>query len=68
MARIMFNKRLDALHAEPAEDEGKGKEVSQGDNPTVRHIKERLGDTHDLLAEISLEDEKCVILPLTARG
>jgi len=29
-----------------------------GDSPTVKHIKERLADTHDLLAEISLENER----------
>ena len=59
MARIMFNKRLETAEAEATESAGKGKEVAEeGDSPAVRHIKERLGDTHDLLAEISLEDEK----------
>jgi HAT1-interacting factor 1 len=39
-------------------EDGKGKEVSEGDSPAVRHIKERMADTHDLLAEISLENER----------
>lgn len=38
------------------EDEGKGKET--GDSSMTTHIKERLADTHDLLAEISLENER----------
>lgn len=38
------------------EDEGKGKEA--GDSPMTTHIRERLADTHDLLAEISLENER----------
>lgn len=42
-----------------AESNDKGKEVSQGDSPTAKHIKERLADTHDALAEISLENERC---------
>ena len=62
MARIMFKKRLEAAQAEPTdvESDGNGMEVSGGDSPSLKHIKERLGDTHDLLAEISLEDEKFV--------
>jgi hypothetical protein len=50
-------KRLEAEQERP-QSEGKGKEVSEGDSPIVRHIKERLADTHDLLAEISLENER----------
>jgi HAT1-interacting factor 1 len=41
---------------QPEEGEGKGKET--GDSSMMRHIKERLADTHDLLAEISLENER----------
>ena len=41
---------------EPEEGEGKGKSI--GDSSMTRHIKERLADTHDLLAEISLENER----------
>ena len=45
-------KRLD----QPEEGEDKGKAI--GDSPMIRHFKERLADTHDLLAEISLENER----------
>ena len=57
LSRLLFEKRLETL-SEPETD--KGKEVSEGDTPLLRHIKERLGDTHDLLAEISLENERYV--------
>ena len=57
LARVLFEKRLQTI-SEPETD--KGKEVSEGDSPIARHIKERLGDTHDLLAEISLENERYV--------
>ncbi|KAH8820949.1 putative NASP-related protein sim3 [Xylogone sp. PMI_703] len=52
LARVLFTKRLE----QPEEGEDKGK--SAGDSPMTKHIKERLGDTHDLLAEISLENER----------
>ncbi|KAK0626819.1 hypothetical protein B0T14DRAFT_422118 [Immersiella caudata] len=55
LARVLFEKKLELL-SEPESD--KGKEVSEGDSPAIKHIKERLGDTHDLLAEISLENER----------
>jgi HAT1-interacting factor 1 len=55
LARVLFEKRLGAEQTEP-DDKGKG--VPQEDSPTIRHIKERLADTHDLLAEISLENER----------
>ena len=54
LARVLFTKKLEQLEAA----EGKGKEM--GDSPTTRHDKERLADTHDLLAEISLENERHV--------
>lgn len=64
LARVLFNKRLEAVQAEEAAQQGKGKEVEDtqggGDSATIRHIKERLADTHDLLAEISLENERYV--------
>ena len=50
-------KRLEELDQEESET-GKGKEAAEGDSPTVRHVKERLADTHDALAEISLENER----------
>ncbi|RYP53287.1 hypothetical protein DL769_010540 [Monosporascus sp. CRB-8-3] len=55
LARVLFEKRLNTEQ----EAEGKGKEKANGaDSPTTKHVKERLADTHDLLAEISLENEK----------
>lgn len=56
LARILFEKTLEQGEPEPAD--AKGKDVAEPDSPTVRHVKERLADTHDLLAEISLENEK----------
>jgi hypothetical protein len=49
---------------QPEEGEGKGKEV--GDSLATRHDKERLADTHDLLAEISLENERYAVCDLLA--
>ncbi|KAI1418460.1 hypothetical protein F5Y13DRAFT_149209 [Hypoxylon sp. FL1857] len=56
LARLLFEKSLEREDQDTSE--GKGKEKAEGDSPTVKHIKERLADTHDLLAEISLENEK----------
>jgi hypothetical protein len=56
LARVCYSKLLEK--AEEESQNGKGKEVSEGDSPSVRHIKERLADTHDCLAEISLENER----------
>lgn len=70
LARVLFNKRLETVQAEDEAQQGKGKEVAEGgdassssDSATVKHIKERLADTHDLLAEISLENERYVAGP-----
>ncbi|TAQ89395.1 hypothetical protein B7494_g2288 [Chlorociboria aeruginascens] len=52
LARVLFTKRLE----QPEEDEGKGK--ATGDSSMTKHFKERLADAHDLLAEISLENER----------
>ena len=59
MARVLFNKRRSESDQEDVE--GKGKAKIEDDTPEVRHIKERLADTHDLLAEISLENERYVV-------
>ena len=56
LARILFEKTLEQGEAEPAD--AKGKDAADPNSLTVRHVKERLADTHDLLAEISLENEK----------
>lgn len=63
LARVLLKKRLDEKLADAEASEGKGKEVANGggDDATIRHIKERLADTHDLLAEISLENERYVL-------
>lgn len=56
LARVLFTKKLE----EQQEGDDKGKSV--GDSPMIRHINERLADIHDLLAEISLENERYVML------
>lgn len=67
LARVLLKKQLDLklAAADTSEGEGKGKEVANGDRDDagIRHIKERLADTHDLLAEISLENERYVLIP-----
>ncbi|KAL6906700.1 hypothetical protein GGI43DRAFT_237655 [Trichoderma evansii] len=57
LARVCYHKQLDTLR-EQEEAEGKGKEAAKEDSSAVRHIKERLAETHDCLAEISLENER----------
>ncbi|KAJ5355357.1 uncharacterized protein N7496_012569 [Penicillium cataractarum] len=55
LARILYLKKLEVA-AENSTDKGKGK---ASDLPAdLRHIKERLADTYDLQAEISLEGER----------
>ena len=58
LARVCYMKRLETLEKEEQEESGKGKEAAEGDSPTLRHVKERLADTHDALSEISLENER----------
>lgn len=60
LARVLLKKQLELKLAAADTSEGKGKEVANGDRDDagIRHIKERLADTHDLLAEISLENER----------
>ncbi|KAJ6113741.1 hypothetical protein N7523_007058 [Penicillium sp. IBT 18751x] len=53
LARILFVKKLDAAN-ERSTAKGKSTELPAN----VRHIKERLADTYDLQAEISLEAER----------
>lgn len=50
LARILLSKRLEEAQA------GKGKETEL--SAVARQLKERLADTHDLQAEISLEGER----------
>ncbi|KAK2019159.1 histone H1-binding protein [Colletotrichum eremochloae] len=56
MARVLYSRQLEELEKE--EPNGKAQEQLDGDKLTVKHVKERLADTHDLLAEISLENER----------
>lgn len=56
LSRVLFEKALEQANTEDAEK--KGKEAAEEITPAIRHLKERLADTHDLLAEISLENEK----------
>ncbi|WPH00435.1 nasp-related protein sim3 [Acrodontium crateriforme] len=50
VARVLLSKTLEAAQ------ENAGKSATE--NPEVRQVKERLADTHDLQAEISLENER----------
>lgn len=52
LARLLLQRRLEEVQA----NEGKGK--TTGDSEVVRQLKERLADTYDLQAEISLEGER----------
>ncbi|KAK5632153.1 hypothetical protein RRF57_007867 [Xylaria bambusicola] len=52
LSRVLFEKQL-----EEAATDGPDKDVAADENKLVRHMKERLADIHDLLAEISLENE-----------
>lgn len=68
LARVFFTKQLDAKLAarNSSSEEGKGKEVEAEDgagensDAGIRHIKERLTEIYDRLAEISLENERYV--------
>ncbi|KAJ5563198.1 hypothetical protein N7535_008362 [Penicillium sp. DV-2018c] len=53
LARVLYLKKLDA-----AEEKDRGKGKSTAVSSEIKHIKERLADTHDLQAEISLEGER----------
>ncbi|GJC98238.1 histone H1-binding protein [Colletotrichum higginsianum] len=56
MARVLYSRQLEELEKE--EPNGKALEQTNGDKLSIKHVKERLADTHDLLAEISLENER----------
>ncbi|KXH42012.1 histone H1-binding protein [Colletotrichum salicis] len=56
MARILYNRQLEEL--EKVQPNGKAQEQVDGEKLSIKHVKERLADTHDLLAEISLENER----------
>lgn len=69
LARLLSNRKLEIAQAEvdteTSTSKGKGKAADNSDsnsiyetNPTLRALKERLADIHDLQAEISLEGER----------
>jgi HAT1-interacting factor 1 len=65
VGRVLLSRQLEALSLEStdgsAQNKGKGKsKAPTEESPEVRLIKERLADTHDLQAEISLENERFV--------
>ena len=65
VGRVLLSRQLEALSLEStvgsAQNKGKGKsKAPTKESPEVRLIKERLADTHDLQAEISLENERFV--------
>jgi HAT1-interacting factor 1 len=61
IARVLLIKQIAALQDldQNGAVEGTGKGKATGElSPELRHFKERLADTHDLQAEISLENER----------
>lgn len=58
LARILLLKRIEELHDQEAALEGKGKGKANKSSEAMHQLKERLADTHDLQAEISLEGER----------
>jgi HAT1-interacting factor 1 len=65
LARVLYAKQLEGLESKTADEsgnKGKGKATAvshlESMSPEIRHVKERLADTHDLQAEISLENER----------
>ncbi|TRX93441.1 hypothetical protein FHL15_005716 [Xylaria flabelliformis] len=64
LSRVLFEKQLEeAINATESRGDAAVKDNATEDdaaqeNRMVRHTKERLSDIHDLLAEISLENEK----------
>lgn len=57
MARVLYQKQLEALGASDAASKEKGKGKAEL-TPQERAIKEKLADCHGLLVEISFENEK----------
>lgn len=55
IARVLYQKQLDAIQGNEVTDKGKGKAEL---TPVARAIKEKLADCHGFLVEISLENER----------
>lgn len=58
LARVLFMKRIEELRISEGETKGNGKGKVAQDSKDMQQLKERLADTHDLQAEISLEGER----------
>lgn len=58
LARVLLLKKIEELRISEGEKEGKGKGIVVQDSEEMQQLKERLADTHDLQAEISLEGER----------
>lgn len=59
LARVLLERQMQAVEeTEQSPGKGKGKAADAELSPELRQIKERLADTHDLQAEISLENER----------
>jgi len=57
VARVLLERQIDALNNDESNGIGKGKAAADEKSP-LKHVKERLADTHDLQAEIALENER----------
>jgi len=57
VARVLLERQIDALNSDESNGTGKGKAIEDEKSP-LKHVKERLADTHDLQAEIALENER----------
>lgn len=56
IARVLLTRKLETM-PQTYSGKGKGKEPELVENPEARQIMDRLADTHDLQAELSLENE-----------
>ena len=54
VARVLLGRKLESLEASAST----GEEGSKTESPEARQLRERLADTHDLQAEIKLENEQ----------
>jgi HAT1-interacting factor 1 len=57
MARVLYEKQLEAIDGGDAADKGKGKGKAEL-RPKARAIKEKIADCHGFLVDISLENER----------
>lgn len=62
VARVLLSRQLEALQnsVRDTSDSGKGKAPAKGLDPEEGKVLEKLADTHDLQAEIGLENENFV--------